>query len=56
MTDRITMTSRIPEKKIHVLDLLKIDGVRLDMFGKFEMEKREIGSGFHILEINTSRL
>ena len=24
------------------------------MFGKFEMEKREIGSGFHILEINTS--
>ena len=54
MGDRIKMTSRIPEKKIHVSDLLKIDGVRLDMFGKFEMEKREIGSGFHILEINTS--
>jgi hypothetical protein len=54
MTDGIKMTSRIPEKKIHVSDLLKIDSVRLDMFGKFEMEKREIGSGFHILEINTS--
>ena len=26
----------------------------LDMFGKFELEERKIGCGFHILETNTS--
>ena len=46
MGDRIKMTSRIPEKKIHVSDLLKIDGVRLDMFGKFEKMKLERSKSF----------
>jgi len=37
-----------PQQKIHVLDLIKIEGVKL------REDDRKIGDGFHILLIDTS--
>ena len=44
----IKVKTHHPEKKIHVLDLIKIEGVKL------REDDRKIGDGFHILLIDTS--
>ena len=43
----IKVKTHHPEKKIHVLDLIKIEGVKL------REDDRKIGDGFHVLLIDT---